>query len=310
MQETKNKYLFILLVCLTITTAVVFWLIRPQTRLDVDQQLFQLSDFKMINKIELESDSGVVTLAFDGTRWRVNDRFDADENMIKVLFATLQQARPKRAVGKDSQDSIYRRVKEAGIKVSLFEGGELRKQFLAGGNRAKTQAYFGGLASEEIFVMTIPGYRVYVSGIFEMKENGWRDKYVFGFNWRNFKNLQANFPQSPSENFFIAMDKGYFGIPDISEADTARINTFLDHVSLLTVDQYLTEPVLRDSLLKVKPFMQFVVTDIGSRTYGLRLFLAGKQSLALGIIQDSQVAVFNRRKILPLLMTKSFFRKK
>lgn len=310
MQETKNKNLFILLVSLTLTTAVVFWLIRPQNRLDVDQQLFQLQDFKMINKIELESDSGVITLAFDGTRWRVNDRYDADENMIKVLFATLQQARPKRAVGKDSQDSIYRRIMEAGIKVSLFEGGELRKQFLAGGNRAKTQAYFGEFSSEEIFVMTIPGYRVYVSGIFEMKENGWRDKYVFGFNWRNFKNLQANFPQNPSENFFIAMDKGYFGIPDISEVDTARINTFLDHVSLLTVDQYLTEPVLRDSLLKVKPFMQIVVTDIGSRTYGLRLFVAGKQSLALGIIQNSQVAVFNRRKILPLLMTKSFFRKK
>lgn len=310
MQETKNKRRFIFLVVLTITTAVVFWLVQPENHLDVDQHIFQLSDFKKINKIELESDTGVITLAFNGTRWRVNDRYDADGNMINVLFATLQQARPKRAVDNVRQDSIYRHVLESGVKISLFEGGDLRKQFFSGGNRAKTQAYFGEPSSKEVYVMTIPGYRVYVSGIFEMKESGWRDKYVFGFNWRNFKSLEAQFLQTPWENFIVSMGKGHFGIQDLAEVDTARLNTFLDDASLLAVDEYKTEPGLIDSLLTVKPFMQLIVKDFGNRTYQLRLFISESQINALGIIQDSQVAIFSRRKIQPLLRPKSFFKKK
>ena len=158
--------------------------------------------------------------------------------------------------------------------------------------------------------MTIPGYRVYVAGIFEMKESGWRDKYVFGFNWQNFKRLEAQFLQTPSENFIVSMGKGYLGIQDLAEVDTATLNTFLDNVSLLTVDEYKTEPGLRDSLLNVKPFMQLIVTDIGNRAYQLRLFISEKQTHAWGIIQDSQVAIFSRRKIQPLLRPKSFFKKK
>lgn len=310
MQETKNKRLFILWVVLTITTLVVFWLVQPENMLDVDQHIFQVEDYKTINKIEFESDGGAISLAFNGTRWRVNDRYDADGDMINVLFASLQQARPKRAVASLRQDSIYQHLVESGVKVSLFEEDDLRKEFFAGGNATKTQAYFGDPSTKEVYVMTIPGYRVYVSGIFEMPENGWRDKYVFGFNWRNFKSLQADFPKSPSENFMISMNRDFFGIPGFAAVDTARLNTFLDNISLLTVDEYLPEPGLRDSLLNIKPEMQLKITDIGDRTYVLRLFISKNESNALGILGDSQVAIFSRRKIQPLLRPKSFFKKK
>ncbi len=43
--------------------------------------------------------------------------------------------------------------------------------------------------------MNIPGYRVYVSGIFELDESGWREKRVFAFNWQNFQKLDAHFPK-------------------------------------------------------------------------------------------------------------------
>jgi hypothetical protein len=310
MQETKNKKRFILLVVLIIAALVVFWLVQPENMLDVDQDTFQVEDYKTINRIELKSDTGVITLAFNGTRWRVNDRYDADGNMINVLFATLQQTRPKRPVGNVRQDSIYRHLMESGIEVSLFEGADLRERFFAGGNTAKTQAYFGDPSSKEVYVMTIPGYRVYVSGIFEMKESGWRDKQVFGFNWRNFKSLEADFPKTPSENFIISMHKDYFGIQGLAQVDTARLNAFLDNVSLLTVDEYIYEPGLRDSLLNVKPHMQLKVTDIGNRTYSLKLFISPSHENAFGIRGDSQVVSFSRRKIQPLLRPKSFFKRK
>lgn len=310
MQERKNKQRFILLLVLTLTTLVVFWWIQPENRLEVEVDIFQVDDLGAISRVEMISDTSTVSLAFDGTRWRVNDQYDADANMIRVLFATLQQARPKRPVASQREDSIYRHLEESGFKVSLFEGQELRKSFFAGGNEAKTQAFFADPSSRDVYVMTIPGYRVYVSGIFELSPNGWRDKIVFGFNWRNFRSLRAEFLNSPAENFTVAMEKDFFGIEGLSQADTAKLNSFLDDVSLLTVDEYVTEPGLKDSLFRGKPDLQLIITDVGNRTYQLRLYNNPKSPLVAGIIQDADAAFFDRGKILPLLRPKSFFRKK
>lgn len=297
------------MVVLTLVTLLTFWWIQPENRLDVDENVFQVDDLGTVSKVELVSHRDTVMLAFVGGQWRVNDQYNADGNMIRVLFATIQQARPKRAVANLRQDSIFRYLAESGVKVSLYAGEELRKQFYVGGNPAKTQALFADPTAEEVYVMTIPGYTVYVSGILELPEGGWRDKFVFGFNWRNFKSLEAEFPGKPAENFTASIINNYLSIKGLEEPDTAKLNTFLDDLSLLTVEEYIIVPKLTDSLQNIKPQIEFRVTDIGNRTYRLRLYEPTSNE-ALGLIQESQVAIFDARKIQRLLKPKSFFRKK
>jgi hypothetical protein len=309
MQERTNKKRLILLAALTLAAVGVFWLGRERNALDIDENIFQFEDFKRIDKITLQQDTSAIDVSFNGTTWRVNERYDADGNMINVLFATLQQARPRRSVSGARKDSIYNYLSESGVKVSLFEGETLRKYFIAGGNKAKTQAFFADPDSKDVYVMAIRGYRVYVSGIFEMRESGWRDKVVFDFNWRNFRSLEARYPQSPSENFVVSLDKGYFGIQGI-ETDTIKLNTFFDHLFSLTVDDYVTRPGIRDSLTNASHFVDFSVTDVANRSYRLKLYTSPQQMSAFGIIQDADVGIFSRRKIQPLLRPKSFFRKK
>jgi hypothetical protein len=309
-QETNNKRRFILLLVLTVTTLVALWWVQPENRLDVDTELFRIDDLKSISRVELASDTTVVSLTFDGARWRVNEKYHADANMISVLFATLRQAIPKRPVANTRQDSIFRNIEGSGVKVSLFEADILKKQFFAGGNKAKTQAFFADPVTRQVYVMAIPGYRVYVSGIFELGESGWRDKFVFGFNWRNFKSLRTEFLQNHAENFTVSMNRDHFGINGLAKADTSKLNTFLDDVSLLTVDAYLHEPGLIDSLRHTSPQLQLWVTDIGDRTYRLRLFNHKQSPEVMAIFQDSDVVIFDRRKIQPLLKPKSFFKEK
>lgn len=299
-----------MLAVLTTLTLLVFWWIQPENRQDAAPDIFEVEDLAAISRVELADDTARVILAFEGNKWRVNNRYDSDGSMIRVLFATLQQAQPKRAVARAHQDSIFNRLANSGVKVSLFEGQELRKEFFAGGNASRTQAFFGDPETQQVYVMTIPGYRVYVSGIFELNENGWRDKYVFGFNWENFKTLEAIFPQRKSDNFTVSMTRDFFGIQDMPDADTAKLNDFLDDVSLLAVEEYLTEPELSDSIQQHQPQLEIRVTDIGNRTYQLRIFNFGPRQEVYGLIQDAQVALFSRRKYTALLKPKSFFRKK
>ena len=310
MQEKMNRNRFILLLVLTVATVIVFWWIQPENRLDIDPGIFRVDDLNSISKVELVSDTAVVTLSFDGGQWRVNGSYQADRSMIQVLFATLQQARPMRAVAMLQKDSILRHLEGSGVKVSLFEGHQLKKHFYVGGNTGKTQSFFADPGSGDVYLMTIPGYRVYVSGILEIGENGWRDKFVFGFRWENFKSLEAKFGKNPSDNFKVSMTRQFFGIEGLPKTDTTRLNTFLDDVSLLTVDEYVYKPGLSDSLKAIKPQLEITVTDIGNRIYRLQLYDHGPAGYVFGLIQDTEVAIFDRKKIQPLLKPKSVFREK
>jgi hypothetical protein len=310
MQENRNKYLLISLVGLTCATvATWFFLNSGDAEVIVDKQIFKVNNLDEIDRIELKSASQTVDLKFNGSRWLVNEKYPAEARMIDVLFATLKQTEPKRPVGSAVRDSLSQMLKSAGVHVSLYQGANVVKEFFVGGNEAKTQSYFLDQASGEVYVMNIPGYRVYVSGIFELGESGYRDKYVFAFNWRNFKSIRAEFPSNLKENFVVALNKDYFTIQGMTDVDTSKLNTFLDRVSLLTVDQYVSRESLIDSLNRSNPVMKITVEDIAKRTYQLNLFTSSESETVAGLV-GQQAVLFDPARIRPILLPKSFFSKR
>jgi hypothetical protein len=306
MEGRKNILLIISLTVMLMIIAFLLFTGSDNRAVEIDKGLFRVEDFKTISKVVLESKTSRVELNYNGSRWKLNDRVDADRNMIDVLFATLQQAEPKRAVSSSEADSIGNMLEEDGTKVTLFAGETNEKVFYAGGNATKTTAYFK-LPGERPYIVTIPGYRVYTAGIFELPASGWRDKFVFGFNWRNFRELEAQFPNDPKQNFKVAMGKDFFGIEGISRIDTARLNTFLDQVSLLTVDEFREQEGLADSLRQQSPVIVIRVTDIAKRVYALSLFSGVKNDLVAGLVSDSLPATFDARKITPLIRPREYF---
>lgn len=308
MQEKKNKRLLISLTVLIALIVVFYWRGSDSGAEKINKEIFLVEDYQTIDKVVLESGSEKTELKFNGTRWKVNEKLDADRNMISVLFATLQQARPKRKVSSQIEDSLKTQAKNHGVKVSLFAGQSLEKTFYAGGNANKTQAYFVDPESDEIYIMEIPGYRVYVSGILELDENGWRDKYVFNFNWQNFSGLEVRFPDKSAENFNVFVTKERFGIEGM-EADTSKLSNFLDAVAFLTADRFGNDDVLADSLTKAKPVMEIIVKDIANRNYNLKVFRPGTTEVT-ALVPENQLAFFNPRKIQPIIRPKSFFRKR
>src|SRR5690606_7401782 len=74
----------------------------------------------------------------------------------------------------------------------------------------------------------------------------------------------------------------------IAEPDTARLNTFLDAVSLVTVSEYLPpSQSLVDSLLSVDPRMIIQVRDIAGKTYTLNLYGEMPRSAGSVVLLDS-----------------------
>lgn len=306
-QEKKNKKALITLGVLVIITVASAFLIQTDNRPAVDKSVFKNIEYEDVNRIRIENMQDTVELSFANSRWSVNNEFPADRNLVTLFFATLKQAEPKREIGDALADSISQIIERDGSKVTLFVDSQPVQRLIAGGNDSKTQSFFKDPKSDKIYLMTIPGYRVYVSGIFELTTGGWRDKMVFGtFNWRNFQSLEAQFPEKPSENFkVLAEGTGLFGIPGI-KTDTAKLNTFLDDVSLITVEDYPESISLRDSLTQVKPFLNLIINDITGKQHSLKVYRENEKGV-LGLWMDNQPVLFNPQRVRNIIRPKSFF---
>lgn len=304
MQQRKNIRLLILFGALLLITVITYVVLNRSTTFTVDPSLFKTTDLQQVNRVVLSRGTAQTELTFDGVRWTVNGAL-ADRDMIDVLFATLQQVEAKRPVASTLQDSIAQVLETSGVNVTLFEDDRQTLSFVAGGNAQKTQAYFKLTEDNVPYIMMIPGYRVYASGIFELNPNDWRDKYVFNFNWRNFQRLAVHFPDKPADDFEVALiDAGYFSITGAAAVDTTRLNNYLDHVSLLTVDQYLSE-------LATKPTTTSVILsayDVAGKRYSLTVASEPTPSgLIPVLINDSIPAGIQQAKARELLRPRSFF---
>src|SRR5258706_2170214 len=225
MQQKKNIMLLISLMAMVAVIILLFVFTNTTTNSFADKNLFQIDDLDKIDHVRIESPKGKTDLKFNGTKWLVNEKYETDRQMITVLFATLKQTIAKRQVASNLQDSLQKEIINNGTKVSCFEGGTLTKEIWAGGNAQKTETYFQ-LKSGKPYLVTIPGYRVYVASVFELASNDWRDKQVFNFNWQNIKSLEVTFPD-PKQNFKALFKGKFFGIEGIA-TDTTKLDGFMD----------------------------------------------------------------------------------
>ena len=310
--EKKNKLRLVVLAVLVLATSgLLFYMQKPEAA-QIDPTLFKVEGIDKIDRVILESKAGRVELHYNGSRWTLNNKMDADKQLIDVLFATAEQAIPKREVGTTTKEQVNRQLAGAGITVSWMEGDVVKKKFLAGGNEPKTEAYFQ-LPDGSSYVMTIPGYRVYVSGIFEIGEEMWRDKRVFNFNWRNFRGLEVKFPSQPQENYQIMIKEAQFHIDGIAKVDTTKVNEYLDGAFQLNAKSFLSaqKRVGYDSILNTTPSFAVEVKDIANRSYLLEIYPPQRgQEDILGRIGGSEVAVFERNSIIPLARKKNYFQQK
>jgi len=295
-----------LIVLLGCTIGLFFFTMEKQSGA-IDQTLFRIEQLDKIDHVLLESGAKKTELQFTDGKWKVNGAYDADKRLIDVLFATIEQAVPKREISKS--DSISKIVTAKGTTVSFLEGDQVVQKFVAGGNAAKTQGYFQ-LPDGSTYAMSIPGYRVYVSGIFEADETLFRDKRVFNFNWRNFKSLEAKFPTEPKENFQVLFKEGFFGIDGMNEVDTTKLNDYLDAVSLLDANEFVSNEkrAAYDSLLNTIPAFSIEVKDVAARSYNLDVFAPQKgKSTAVARTGKGDILILSGESLSRIAKKKQYF---
>ena len=299
----------IALVLMLVSSFALLFFTREGSKSEIDRDHFKIPETEKIDQVTLTSPQGKINLKYEGIRWRVNEKWDADMQMIKVLFATLQQVEPRRPVAASMKDSISQWLIKKGTQISLIENGAPKINFLAGGNILKTETWFLKEGDTQPYVMNIPGYRVYVGGVLELDESGWRNKRIFDFNWRNFKSLTSSYPKDPKQSFEIEMKGRYLGIKDLTTVDTTKLNNYLDAVRLLFALKFISPGQhLPDSLAATVPAVRIEIKDIARGVYILELFTPRKQDAEIyGRLADGQIVGLEKNKIAEIVRRKDYF---
>lgn len=307
-QQRKNLGLTISLMVLLVV-AVALYVGNRDSKVAIDPARFQLTDSKGVSKVVFARDSTVLTLEFLNSRWMVNQIHPADRGLVDVLFATLLKAVPKRAITGALGDSIRTAAKSLGVKTLFYMGDQLDKTLWVWGDADRELTYFVDDQEDMPYVMTIPGYRVFVGGIFVQNESTWRDKRIFNFNWRNFTALEAQFPNDPQQNFKAAFTDRFFSIEGLNPVDTAVLNDYLDGVSLIRADEFYTigTSAKWDSLSQTKPIMQLLVTEASGHVHTLNLFAIGRGEPRALAQWGNDYVWFDRRNILQLYKKRKDF---
>src|SRR5258708_14821 len=308
MQKRKNIRLLLSLIAMILLIVVFFVLSNSKNNSSIDKAIFQIANLEKVERITIQSSKEKIELKFNGTKWLVNGTYEADRQMITVLFAALKQVEAKRKVASSIQDSVKTEINKNGIKVSCYEGEALAKEFWSEGNLLKSETYFQ-LSDGIPYVVTIPGYRVYVASVFEVPTNNWRDKRVFNFNWQNFKSLEAVFPADQKQNFKASFQNKFFGIEGIS-ADTTKLNNFLDAVSLLRADRILTNDQAKadDSLTSHPPFETITIQDIARHNFELKVFPIQKGKSTVIVKKNEELIELNPFALREIFRQRFFFK--
>jgi hypothetical protein len=251
----KNWGLMIVLLVLGGTFAVLTTRTGMSTSLQVDEDLFAVADTAAIQRIELQQAGGqqVQLLDRNARGWRLNQEHPADPRLMRLLLSVLHNVEVKRPVARNQQAPIRQNILQQGTRVRVYDGAGLQQDFYAGGIEERQLSYF--MKDELAYVMELPGYINYISGIFQLNEHNLRDKTLFRANHFNLQAVRVEYPGQEEENVQINFDGERLEVEGVVRPDSIMLLEFLDLFNGLQAVGYVDTqefPEL-DSLLQQQP---------------------------------------------------------
>lgn len=311
---TKIKKLSFVFVGLLVVSLALTWVGKKEKVVSVDKTLFAVADTTQMVSLTITSDDNQIVISREEKNWRINEQYNADPQLIYLTQRILNAVQTQRPVSQSNFESIKKELQTEGKLVAVgFEDGHTQ-QFYAGGNAAKTTAYFGDDNLTIIYTVAIPGYKSYLSGIFELSLNQWRDRVLFASSWRTIQDLEINYASAGQEDLSIRFDQQFLAVGGVHALDTAALMNYLQPLEFFQLNDYLTPGNFPkyDSLLEVAPIATVKLQDINpsnNRQLAVYPKITGEQFYLL-TDQTNEMIVVDAARMERLLVGSSAFKRK
>jgi hypothetical protein len=256
------------------------------TTVDSEARNFKLKDTASITKIfiaDKEGDKALLERTKKG--WIVNNKYPCRPDAILNLMEAIRNVEVKMPVNKNAREPVLKTMASSAIKVEIYSGEELVKQYYVGHETQDSEGSYmlltdvaSGRNYDEPFVCFIPGFVGYLIPRFIAKENEWRDRVVINYIPPQIKQIKVEHLENPDSSFTIdLLNTTTFklktgGGKELS-FDEFKMKQYLAYFQNLSYEELITgmNKKLQDSLATLKPFEVITVTrnDYGTDQYKL-----------------------------------------
>ena len=308
----KNITLIVILGLLILSSISLSLTDETNVNTNKNKDIFSVQDTSKIDLISIKSlKEQIILQKIDGT-WQVNDKYKAEQNIVRVLLSIASDVEVVRNVPDTQAKEIADRIPDNGYLIDFINNEKSVTTFYSFGNDNKTISYMMSVGRKNPMIVNIPGYESYVAGIFEIPANDWRDRVLLNTTWRSLQKLNINYHEYPELNLNIRFDFNFLKIDGITNLDTARMMAFIDEFNFLQTDRYLDKGQIEayDSLLLTPKTVTMTIEDINAKNSKTIDFfpIINNDPMMLGYVnEDDQMVLFEANRIQKLFAVKADF---
>jgi len=300
MRTNKNTSLAAILIGLIAVSVVLGFWEKGGGGTKIDTDLFVIDDIDPIDRVVISRGNEVMDCRAYTRGFMINGQFPMDENLLTVLASLLQQVRVQRPLAGQQEQEAWIRIQETGSHLQIYNGEQLLISYWAGGDKSKQNSYF---ATEEgkVYLVHLPGYSNYVSGLFELPLSKWRSRTIFANTWRSLLSFSFKDHSQPDNNFEINYQDPFFSVSGIQKLDSNQVMNYLQNLIEVKASAVI------DTLYDGEPWLELSTKDIDpGKNQSLVLYGDASQNTILGRAGD-QYFTFRTVNLKPIIKNAGYF---
>jgi hypothetical protein len=220
------------------------------------------------------------TLVFkrNGKKWRINEKWDANEQTMNGLIQVLSRMEMKYIPPKSMLKTIQEDIKKNGIEIKLYsDSSKMEKHYFVGsefGDGTDTPVIMAN--GKQPFMMELKGLDGSIRRRMNFDLPEWRTKMIFSENPDKLKKITIEYPQDPSSGFTLLRFNNEFKVLDfegkevvIKNPNANTISAYFDFYSNIGGESNETENPERRNIIRNPAFavIKLVSVDNMERKY-------------------------------------------
>jgi hypothetical protein len=300
----KNRTLFFLIL-LFVLAGLSVWIYLSRKGMvgvrDDDDREFAYKDTAAITGIFMADKDGQQAHVKRGPKgWTVNEKYLCRSEAILNLLEVIKNLEVKMPVPKEARPHVLKFMSANAIKVEIYKGEELVKQYYVGHETHDGEGSYMLLTNESTgknfadpYVCFIPGFTGYLQPRFIVNENDWRDRVVMNFIPPDMKSITVTHSGLPDSSFTIELlNTTTFRLVDGKGSavrfDEAKMRQYLMYFRNVSYEALVTgkNPKLQDSLAAAGPFSSILIATNDFNQHEFRFYrkkFEGQMNPELGV---------------------------
>jgi hypothetical protein len=274
----------LIIVTLVVLVGLSIYIYRSKSKpgtTDTDSRNFGYKDTAAITRIFIADKEGNTSdLERTIKGWIVNKKYSCRSEAVLNLLEVIKLAEVKMPVQKTLRETVIKYMATQAIKVEIYSGSELVKQYYVGHETADSEGSYmlltdpeNGKNYDDPFVCFIPGFKGFLLPRFIVNENEWRDRIVMNYIPPQLKQVSVQNVEFPADSSF-SIDLAGNNVFKLKNGkgveialDDSKVKQYLVYLQNISYEVLLTgkNKKLQDSLLKVKPYSTITITTTDSK---------------------------------------------